>query len=857
VSDPLQFFQTLYGEDAPGFLPIWTSSLKRTRWIPANDLARAAETAVELGQRVDVYFGLGLHPEELGPYERGEAEGVMAIPGLWADVDIEGEAHKRKDLPPTGEDAMRVVGGLPLAPTLVLHSGHGLQAWWLFEELWVFDGEEARKKAQNLSRCFQAMLKAEAKEHGWAMDGTHDISRVLRMPGTYNFKLEPVEVRVLNHNEDARYAPEDFEPYLPEGLSEEEREISFSGDGHDPEGAKALLGLLEEKLSRRILRAIEGGPDAFEAEEGKDGSTSGADAAVCTALIGTGLTDAQIRGIYCTYPIGTHGKYAERGDEYLARTLRNAREWFNANGKIQTGEDAWDDPVSLPEGLPPVAPLDPAMLPEPLRGWIVDVSERMQIPPDFAAAGAVVVAGSLIGRKVGIHPKRRDDWVVVPNLWGAVVGRPSLMKSPALAEVMKPLGRLAAEAYEEHQEAKLAYETDVMVAEATKAALKDELKRAAKEAAKSGDRSKLDEIARRSQDNEVPEEPLLRRYKTEDATSEMISQILLENPRGILVHRDELSGWLRNLDKQGREGDRSFYLEAWNGTGSFDVDRIGRGSLHIPALCLSILGSIQPGPLSTYVYQATQGEKGDDGLLQRFQLLVWPDPSPSWRNVDCWPDTEAKNRAYKIFKRLDVLDPEDFGASGEDEEGILAVRFTDEGQDVFDRWRDELEHRLRSEELPPALESHLAKYRSLMPSLALIFHLVEHVDVDGKAEGDAVGLSDGTAKGGAVGLRPAMQAAAWCEYLETHARRLYASAENPAMEGARALLDRIRKGAVSDGDSTRSVYRKHWAKLSTPEEVSGAYGVLEEFGWLRVELVKTSGRSTTRLRLHPTLREHP
>jgi hypothetical protein len=128
-----------------------------------------------------------------------------------------------------------------------------------------------------------------------------------------------------------------------------------------------------------------------------------------------------------------------------------------------------------------------------------------------------------------------------------------------------------------------------------------------------------------------------------------------------------------------------------------------------------------------------------------------------------------------------------------------------------------------------------------MPSLALIFQLIEYVD--------------GTAEGGAVGTRPALQAAAWCEYLETHATRLYSSAENPAMEGARALLDHIRKGDVSDGDSTRSVYRKHWAKLSTPEEVNSACSVLEEFGWLRIEAVKTSGRSTSRLRLHPSLRE--
>jgi len=523
------------------------------------------------------------------------------------------------------------------------------------------------------------------------------------------------------------------------------------------------------------------------------------------------------------------------GQATIEKALEGATEFYT------TIDDEWEDPVPLPEGLPPAAPLDPTMLPEPLRGWITDVSERMQIPPDFAAAGAVVVAGSLIGRQVGIHPKHQDDWLVVPNLWGAMVGRPSLLKSPALAEVMKPLAQLVAEAYEDYQEAMLAFEMDVMVAEASKTALKDELKKAAREAASSGARSKLKEIARRSQDTEVPEEPLLKRYKTEDATVEKISEILLENPRGILVHRDELSGWLRNLEKQGREGDRSFYLEAWNGTGSFDVDRIGRGSQHVPALCLSILGSIQPGPLSSYVYQATQGEKGDDGLLQRFQLLVWPDPHPTWRNVDRWPDVEAKNRAYEVFRRLDALNPEDFGASGEDEEGIPAVRFTRDAQEIFDQWRDELEVRLRSTELPSALESHLAKYRSLMPSLALIFELIEFVD--------------GSGDGGAVGHRAALQAAAWCEYLKTHAARLYSSAENPAMEGARAMLDRIRKGEVSDGDSTRSIYRKHWTRLSTPEEVNGACAVLEEFGWLRIEVIRTGGRSATRLRLHPSLRE--
>ena len=116
-----------------------------------------------------------------------------------------------------------------------------------------------------------------------------------------------------------------------------------------------------------------------------------------------------------------------------------------------------------------------------------------------------------------------------------------------------------------------------------------------------------------------------------------------------MIFRDELVGFLRSLDRYGREGDRQFYLEAWNGDQPFNVDRIGRGSLRVEALCLSILGGIQPGPLSRYVHDAGQGTTGDDGLLQRFQLLVWPDHPKGWQNIDRSPDREARDKVVEVF----------------------------------------------------------------------------------------------------------------------------------------------------------------------------------------------------------------
>jgi putative DNA primase/helicase len=129
-------------------------------------------------------------------------------------------------------------------------------------------------------------------------------------------------------------------------------------------------------------------------------------------------------------------------------------------------------------------------------------------------------------------------------------------------------------------------------------------------------------------------EPIRKRYMTNDTTVEKPGVILSQNPNGVLIYRDEWAAFVRLMEREGHEGDRGFYLEAWNGTGRFTCDRIGRGTVEIEAAIVSILGSTQPGPLQDYLRGAVAGGHGDDGLMQRFQLAVWPDVPAHWRNVD-------------------------------------------------------------------------------------------------------------------------------------------------------------------------------------------------------------------------------
>src|SRR4029077_6763500 len=160
-------------------------------------------------------------------------------------------------------------------------------------------------------------------------------------------------------------------------------------------------------------------------------------------------------------------------------------------------------------------------------------------------------------------------------------------------------------------------------------------------------------------DAETPTLPLCTRYLVNEATVEKVHIILQENPQGILYLRDELSGWMAQLDQRGRERDRAFFLETWDGDSDFTFDRLGRGTVYASHLCLSVFGGLQPARLQRYLADAVTGGGGDDGFMQRFQLLVWPDVQPNWEEIDRLPDTAAESRVEQILDRLLQISAED------------------------------------------------------------------------------------------------------------------------------------------------------------------------------------------------------
>lgn len=491
--------------------------------------------------------------------------------------------------------------------------------------------------------------------------------------------------------------------------------------------------------------------------------------------------------------------------------------------------DLWPDPLPLPGGLLPVMAFDCDMLPAAFQPWVSDIAERMQTPPEFVAVPAMVAAGSIIGRKVAIRPLQFDDWQEVPNLWGCIVGRPGVMKSPAVKQALRPLARLEAQANERFEFEREEWEGGQVERELRREASKAKIKAALK------DNPSADVSAFRVAD---AQEPTPRRYKANDSSYQALGELLRQNHNGLLVHRDELMSLLRALDREDSSEARGFYLTGWNGSESYVFDRIGRGTnLFVPSVTLSLLGSTQPGLLQSYVRGVMGGGGTDDGLLQRFSMTVWPDMSRDWVEHDREPDGNYRQRAFDAFARLDLLTPESVGATVDPFEKCNPfLRFDPEAQVAFKEWRRDLEQRLRRDDLHPALESHIAKYRKLVPGLALIHHLA----------------NDET---GPVGVSAVLAALSWAEFLESHAERIYHAGAACAVDGAKAILRHLRRGALEGPFAANDIAHKNWSPLGDDRQrINDSLDLLEAKHIVRaLEVVPgpNGGRPTRRFNVNP------
>lgn len=309
-------------------------AVKASYWHRLGDgTAPIAERVAQVAEHSNVYFGVGTSLKQGGANQRIKAVKAAGIFALWADIDwTDATSHTKANLPPSRDAALEVLGATGLQPTITVDSGHGLQAWWVLGDYWSFDGDGDRAEAAALAEKWNATLRARAAERNWTIDSTFDLSRVMRVPGTTNFKAvdkhtgPPVPCSLLDIEPGRTYDPGDFVEYL----------VDHEDMGRLPSPKRTyIVGEFvldpEAKPPQEKVDALRANHDTFgltldrRRTDFSDQSASSYDLSLATIAAITGWEDQEIVDLLISTR-RLHGDDLKLRPDYYRRTIVRARD---------------------------------------------------------------------------------------------------------------------------------------------------------------------------------------------------------------------------------------------------------------------------------------------------------------------------------------------------------------------------------------------------------------------------------------------------------------------------------------------------------------------------------------------------
>ena len=524
----------------------------------------------------------------------------------------------------------------------------------------------------------------------------------------------------------------------------------------DPSGAeevvvakRALAALNAARADRyedwtrvgMILRSVDPGPAMFEEWDGWSRQSS---------KYKTGETARKWRS------------FDVNGTLNLPTLVRMAKEDNDGrfNAQVETSLKA----TTKPE-LCEVLHFDPFpvdALPNPIRRYVRDAAKALGCDPSYVALPLLSALAAAIGNARRIRLKK--GWSESAIVWTCIVGPSGTLKSPAILVAVRFVYKREADANKVFEEEFTVFETEV---DAYESELR-EWRRARK-----GDKP------------EKPEKPIHRRHVVSDTTIEGLVPILHDNPRGLLLCRDELNGWLRSHDayKSGLGGDTAHWLSMHCAQPVIVDRKTGSTAIYVPRASVSIAGGIQLGILRDTLGQ----EHFEDGLAARLLMAMPPRRRKRWTDAEI--DLGVETAVDLVFDRLYALDLDD----GEP----IDLELTDDGRRAWIQFFEE--HARVLNDLDGDLAAAFSKLEAAAARLALIFHLVRVAAGDKSVrDPDRVGVAS---------IEAGVRLVRWFGH---EVRRIYGElAIDEEERGSRRLLELIERhdGAITPSDLTRASRR--------------------------------------------------
>jgi hypothetical protein len=526
--------------------------------------------------------------------------------------------------------------------------------------------------------------------------------------------------------------------------------------------------------------------------------------------------------VSCGRPLVTPGQR----EAHRQITQANGQPTGGKNGPVASGNSKPNEPTPshrkptaqarqpAAREIPLYEPFPLEALPRPLSEYVRQAALALGCDPSFVALPVLAVVASAIGNTRTIRLK--PGWEEQSIVWSAVIADSGTLKSPAYRKAVGYVVRAQKRCLGEFRKASMRYQESLQAYDA------------ASRKAKGGDRP---------DPGERPDAPILHRVICSDTTIEKLAEILEDNPRGTLVARDELAGWLASFTRyKGKAGgtDLPNWLELWQ-AGTVIVDRKtgDRKSLFVPRAAASITGTIQPGVLT----HALSPEFLEAGLAARLLLAMPPKLQKRWSESVIAPDAE---QAYHNV--LDGLLALGFGRDGDGENVPRVLSLSPSARTAWIKFYNSwaLEQAAAEGELAAAfskLEAYAARF-------ALLHHVVGHV---ARRQDDVVPIEAESIAAGVCLSR----------WFAREARRIYATlTETTQDRDTRRLVEWIRShgGRTTAKQLQNSNSRKYpnavAATLALDALVGAKYGC-----WAERPVNARGGRPTNDFVLFPTTDE--
>jgi len=317
------------------------------------------------------------------------------------------------------------------------------------------------------------------------------------------------------------------------------------------------------------------------------------------------------------------------------------------------------------------------VLPDDYQSYITETNRTLTFSKDYIACSMLSTIATSIGNKVKI--KIKNGYIDSPIFWFAIVGSRGANKTHPVASILSPFKKIENNNFTKYSAEILEYNT-----------LKEEEKN-------------------------KRQKPQFKQIMVSDFTIEALYQILSHNKKGVLLYKDELVGFFKDMNKYKKSGgDEEFFLESFN-NGSFTINRKTQDTLRLDKININIIGTIQDE-----VLMSLAGSHTENGLIDRF-LFTKSEKLARPLTKDELPDEYLEwweQKVNQINSELKYLDDED----------IVVCEMTPEAFDYLLLIEDKYTFIQNNENTLTSLQTYYSKLRTYVKRFSLLIMIIEHFD---------------------------------------------------------------------------------------------------------------------------------